>query len=166
MSEDHKKKIAAALAARPDPEVRMCTRCRETKKVGVDFGWRKSNSNLRPKSWCKQCESDDQKLRYDPVKQAGYNREGAFRRRGITSEIFDEMLEAQNGVCAICAGGQVEESHSDRLFVDHDHSSGQVRGLLCHPCNISLGGFKDDPDLLEAAVAYLRRPFLQPSSAS
>ncbi len=69
---------------------------------------------------------------------------------GITLVEYDEMFTTQNGVCAICA-----EPPETVLHVDHDHATGNVRGLLCSPCNTSLGGFRDNPTLLMAAVAYL-----------
>ena len=63
------------------------------------------------------------------------------------------MLERQGGACAICK----EKPKSGRLAVDHVHGTDKVRGLLCNLCNPALGLFKDDPDRLEAAVAYLER---------
>lgn len=44
------------------------------------------------------------------------------------------------------------------MSVDHDHRSGRVRGVLCDPCNIGIGGLRDDPSLLAAAIVYLERP--------
>jgi hypothetical protein len=63
------------------------------------------------------------------------------------------MLEAQGGRCAICRSDK--PGGRGRFAVDHCHSSGRVRGLLCVACNAGLGQFRDDPDLLRAAVAYL-----------
>ena len=66
---------------------------------------------------------------------------------------FDALLDSQGGRCAICrtetAGGK------GGWHVDHDHATGRIRGLLCHGCNIALGYFRDDPDRLRAAMAYL-----------
>ena len=67
------------------------------------------------------------------------------------------MLEAQSRQCAICKA-PVEALVSGRLVtahIDHDHATGQVRGLLCHGCNSGLGYFKDDPELLFQAMCYL-----------
>ncbi len=72
---------------------------------------------------------------------------------GLTAEAYDSLLQAQNGVCAICA--RPESSRLTSLSVDHDHKTGNVRGLLCYNCNTSLGKFRDDPALLRKAAAYL-----------
>lgn len=69
---------------------------------------------------------------------------------GITLKEYTEMYKQVGGKCAIC--GNVFES----LVVDHDHGTGEVRGLLCSPCNVGLGMFKDNPDYLVGAIVYLR----------
>lgn len=75
---------------------------------------------------------------------------------GITPEIYDELLAAQGGVCAICRGGL--NGKSKKYFsVDHDHATGRVRGLLCEACNFGLGKFRDSSDLLQKAAQYLAR---------
>lgn len=65
------------------------------------------------------------------------------------------MLKVQGGACAICrrATGKTR-----RLAVDHDHQSGQVRGLLCKPCNRLLGHARDDVEFFERAGDYLSEP--------
>jgi hypothetical protein len=71
------------------------------------------------------------------------------------------MLERQAGLCAICGmsadkvGGAAKRGGG--LEVDHDHSNGAVRELLCNPCNRSLGGFQDSPELLRSAIEYLAK---------
>lgn len=99
---------------------------------------------------CKECS----KLYYPTGESA---RKANLRNKyGITPEIFAEMLEAQSGVCAICGGTDLEQSRK-HLSVDHDHITGAVRGLLCDRCNRGIGLFRDDPDALESAAAYLRK---------
>ena len=76
--------------------------------------------------------------------------------RGITQDDFDALLERQGGLCALCGG---YNSRIDReLALDHDHNTGQVRGLLCDRCNLALGWCFDDPDFLERAAIYVRGP--------
>jgi hypothetical protein len=76
---------------------------------------------------------------------------------GLTIEDYDAMHEAQGGVCAICKqpetssrGGKVY-----RLAVDHDHTTGQVRGLLCFKCNSSMGSFEKRNVPLENVIKFL-----------
>jgi hypothetical protein len=81
-------------------------------------------------------------------------REDARLRReyGISLEEYQWMLEVQDGVCAICRKPEVRIC---RLSVDHDHETGQVRGLLCAKCNSILGYAEDQPLILQAAIDYL-----------
>lgn len=73
---------------------------------------------------------------------------------GITAAEYDALLAEQQGGCAIC-GTSESAGVSQRLHVDHDHESGDVRGLLCSECNLGLGKFRDNPDLLRIAIEYL-----------
>lgn len=76
---------------------------------------------------------------------------------GISLDEFKKLEESQGGVCAICK--QKEMSPRIKyLSVDHDHTTGKVRGLLCSNCNNGLGRFKDSADLLRAAVDYIIKP--------
>lgn len=75
-------------------------------------------------------------------------------RYGLTPGAYDELLAAQGGACAICRGDVAGKSKK-YFSVDHDHTSGRVRGLLCEGCNFGLGKFKDSPELLQAAISYL-----------
>jgi hypothetical protein len=73
----------------------------------------------------------------------------------ITLERYNELLAKQEGVCAICKKLEVN-SRIKRLVVDHDHKTGKIRGLLCHRCNCGIGYMKDDLQLLQMAIEYLR----------
>ena len=72
---------------------------------------------------------------------------------GISLAEYDEMLEEQGNGCAIC--GTSPEKNGRRLDVDHCHTTGKIRGLLCHSCNLGIGKFKDNPDLLAEELKYL-----------
>ena len=80
------------------------------------------------------------------------------RRYGLTEKQYEQMLEQQGGVCAICRRKEARTLRGTlcALSVDHDHQTGAVRGLLCYACNTSLGGFRDSPALLERAAEYLK----------
>lgn len=90
-------------------------------------------------------------------KWLAFNRKQNLKRTyGLTPEEYDDQFERQQGVCAICG----EPENSERfahMAVDHDHESGELRGLLCHRCNKAIGLFHDDSSRLEKASAYLQR---------
>ena len=68
---------------------------------------------------------------------------------GLSKEQYQEMLEISKGLCEICGG------KTSRMCVDHNHNTGQIRGMLCHTCNSAIGFLKDNINLLESAKAYL-----------
>lgn len=72
---------------------------------------------------------------------------------GLSQARYFELLEAQHYSCAIC---KIKEPGKGEYFaVDHDHKNGRVRALLCVHCNVGLGHFKDNPELLMSAIQYL-----------
>lgn len=81
-------------------------------------------------------------------------------RYGITPEEYESMEKNQSGLCAICGGPPA--GRWSRLHVDHDHGTGEVRGLLCFSCNTLLGCAKDDPRILEKAIEYLAKAKVNP----
>lgn len=92
----------------------------------------------------------------NPELKRRIDREGHLRRKfGITQGDYDRMLEAQGFGCGIC--GDVRPG--GRTFhVDHDHVTGEVRGLLCVKCNQGIGLLRENPALLHMAVEYLQSP--------
>jgi hypothetical protein len=81
----------------------------------------------------------------------GPNKAWIKRQYGLDAELHGGMYAQQAGRCAIC------DMKGD-LVVDHDHSTGEVRGLLCSHCNLALGLMKDSPLALTKAIAYLLSP--------
>lgn len=67
---------------------------------------------------------------------------------GITPEQYELMLEAQSGCCSVC-------SSTDKLCIDHCHTTKIVRGILCHSCNVALGHLRDDPEIIKKLLAYV-----------
>lgn len=102
-------------------------------------------------SWCKYL------LREDEISpSSNYCKECIARHRAqkvykLTDSKYGQMFTNQNGLCAICNG-----KCNRRLAVDHDHKTGKVRGLLCIRCNFLLGYAKDNEEILENAILYLR----------
>jgi hypothetical protein len=75
----------------------------------------------------------------------------------ITYEVYLQMLKQQDNKCAICLTS--DKDLEKLLSVDHCHTTGKVRGLLCGNCNLALGNFKDRLENLENAIIYLKKPY-------
>lgn len=107
--------------------------------------------------YCKKChckEVTDYYKKY-PRKLKNHNLKKTY---GITIEDYEKLFNKQKGVCAIC--GKVEtrictQGMVQSLSVDHDHSTGLIRGLLCDRCNKAIGLLYHDTDLLIKATKYL-----------
>lgn len=114
-----------------------CKACRKAKRDAD-----KVNENLRSKKF---------KLE-NPLYMREYT---LMRKYGITIEQYDTMFMSQDGKCKICTS---TNPGKNQLYfaVDHDHSTGEVRGLLCSNCNLGLGLFHDDKEILAKAVEYLK----------
>jgi hypothetical protein len=84
-----------------------------------------------------------------------------MRLYGISLEEYNQMLSNQGGVCAICREVEVcSDPRAGRtigLAVDHDHTTGKIRGILCSKCNKAIGLLKDDTSLLASAIDYLNK---------
>jgi hypothetical protein len=99
-----------------------------------------------------------EKAREYERRHAGQRMTSYLRRKyNITKVDYDTFMIAQRGLCAICGG--CNKKH--RLSVDHCHSSGKVRGLLCKKCNTAIGLLKDSVAMLEKALAYLGKATCQ-----
>lgn len=83
-----------------------------------------------------------------------YRNRTMLRKYGITLKQCEALKEKQEYRCALC--GDHESANKQGLVVDHCHVSGEVRKLLCPPCNVGLGMFKDNPELLLKAADYIK----------
>ncbi|WP_424214589.1 endonuclease VII domain-containing protein [Streptomyces sp. BI20] len=124
------------------PGHKLCCRCGEVKP---HTDWHKNASASDGlATMCKPCRSS-------------YGRAGHLKRTyGLTEAEREAMVFAQGGVCAICQDAPPEH-------VDHDHRTGKVRGVLCFSCNAALGQFKDRPDVVRRAAAYLEGSAWKPT---
>lgn len=144
---------------------KTCLRCRESMAEEEFSKDVRRRDGLSP--WCRACWKDYM-ARYGPHywrdKSARYRERGGDRVRsmerrrrlavyGLTPEHYDELVHAQDGVCAICQ----RAPRKGVLSVDHDHRTGKVRGLLCGQCNMAIGAFTDSPPIMARAIEYLRR---------
>lgn len=89
-------------------------------------------------------------------------RNNLFRHYGITLEQYNRLLLQQKGQCVICnekPRGNTRKTQN--LYVDHDHTTGEIRGLLCPCCNSALGLVKEDVTILRRMIIYLQRGIIQ-----
>lgn len=165
-------------------ETKVCTKCKEEKEISL---FRKTNKvNKKGEEYvyvhtiCKKCinkskhkserknkEKYNEKARIkmkrtrlrikeDPERSKKYKltrRKWRIKKTyNISIEKFDEISKNQNNKCIIC------DTPVELLVIDHCHNSNKVRGLLCDQCNLGLGAFKDNIEILEKAIQYLQNP--------
>lgn len=98
---------------------------------------------------------------YTKEQRSEYSREWSLKKKySISAEEYSQLLNGQNGVCAICQGIEKHKYPSGKIrdfAVDHDHETGAIRGLLCTNCNRAIGYLGDSPERLRAAADYLER---------
>lgn len=115
--------------------------------------WRKDNPNYQ-RTWHKGNPDYQEKWRQDnPDYLVNHHRK---RNYGVTPEMFQDMLQEQSCLCAIC-GRLFSDNPADKPCIDHCHTTKRVRGILCGLCNKGLGQFKDNPAFLAAAIDYLTK---------
>ncbi len=142
--------------------MRRCRVCGETKQLLTEFGLR---TNGRRRTLCRACEKRRAQDYYRANREKMNLRTSAYMkglpkhvlrkyrhksRYGITETAYEVMLERQEGCCAICGKREVK-----RLVIDHCHTTGRVRGLLCDDCNLGISRFGEDPAIFQRALDYL-----------
>lgn len=139
--------------------LKTCRQCGEAKEAAKEFFRHKGNADGR-RAICKDCRSAEVRrwsvANPDRVRVTSRRRH-LLRKYGLTLADYDQMLAAQGGLCDICQSPPESESnhYKPNLAVDHDHGTGQVRGLLCLTCNRTLGLIGDHN--LAAAAAYIQK---------
>lgn len=141
-------------------ETKLCGRCKEVLPLSSFHKCSRERSGLQ--QWCKDCRKghkyEERKVyhreRYRDNKEA--YRDYTYKRKYRISLVeYQLLLESQKGVCAIC--GTKSCPSGKRFAVDHCHTTGKVRGLLCMECNNGIGKLKDSVELLEKAMVYLKK---------
>lgn len=144
-------------------KTRACRDCLLEKSL--DEFHASKNGTFGKASYCKMCmnirtriwrETNREKMQ-EVARISYFNR--TLEKYNLTQDEYRDLLSSQKGLCAICYQPPTEKRYqtSRPLCIDHDHKTGQVRGLLCGSCNRALGGFKDNPSVLESAKQYLTR---------
>ena len=152
-------------------ETKKCSKC-NVEKPGAEFFKSGVYPSGKPKyrGDCKDCAKKDT-ANWRVKNRSEYNNYAAAwraknpgkqhatdikRNYGLHVDKYNEMLVAQDYGCKICRKRHNPDVLKGRLFVDHDHATGKVRGLLCVNCNTALGHTDDRIDILEKAIAYLK----------
>lgn len=144
--------------------MKTCTKCKLQKSL--DSFW-KDNRRGGYLPHCKSCKAEAAKKWRSNNPEKSHTRywnnpavereRHLIRKYGVNLAKYDAMLASQNGKCAIC--GSLESEQFKGVFhIDHCHTTGNVRGLLCRGCNHMLGVVKDDPEILSKAIEYLSVP--------
>lgn len=130
------------------PAQKRCGQCGEV-KPSADF-YRDIACHDGLHNQCKKCLLSAQHKSYmnNPTRPIAARIKRAY---GMTVEDYDRILAQQNGRCRICR----RPPERTRLCIDHNHESGQVRGLLCSNCNALLGLARESQSILQAAIEYL-----------
>jgi hypothetical protein len=145
---------------------KCCNRCKIVKPINDYY----RHSKNRVKSTCKECENklslenyhkltDSEKtqrsLRNRELMGKQYFKQYKLKTKyGLSLEQYENMLSEQDGKCCIC-NTQFTEDKKPR--VDHNHTNGNVRGLLCHGCNTAIGHLREDTQILKQAISYLEK---------
>lgn len=137
--------------------LKICKICKE-EKPAEDFPAGKGYKNgLRP--YCKPCRKEYELKNYHKNKHKRpydylYDKDKKLKKAfGISYGEYQKMLEVQSNACAIC---KTTNTGKRRAFaVDHCHTTGKIRGLLCSNCNTGIGNLRDSVELLKQAIHYL-----------
>jgi len=136
------------------PELKICNTCGK-EKPRTDY-YRNPRAADGLQYDCKDCRKNSSKeyqTRNIAIRRQ-WSKRSQLKKYGLTTDQFDQMVQDSHGLCATCG------KHEKRLHVDHNHTTGYVRGLLCLHCNISIGNAHDSSTVLRAMADYLDKEFV------
>lgn len=147
---------------------KICTQCNIEKPL-FDFCADKRIRGLRPlrnskgyRSKCKDCCNANQTARWNRSSSAERERRNLWLLKvyKITADDYDKLFLEQKQQCIICLRDPISNPESlrhNRYYpIDHDHKTGEIRGILCHDCNVALGLLADSVDRITRLVLYLK----------
>lgn len=126
---------------------KYCSQCKLHRATGDFTKNRNAKDGLDP--WCRGCRRNKNLRYYDPkIARA----KKLKQKYGLSMARYDAMFEVQEGRCAIC---REPPQVGTVLVVDHNHTTGTVRALLCGPCNLTLGNSRESVHILHRCADYL-----------
>lgn len=160
--------------------MKICNSCKEWKPKTIDYFYKSKTGSSGLTSFCKDCintrnkkynaehpealakskekykNNNKEKIKEDARIYRKNNKDKVYytfikQKYGLTESSYKSISDSQNNCCKICG----ERFKDSRPHIDHCHKTGEVRGILCKDCNLGLGRFKDNPDLLLLACDYL-----------
>lgn len=152
--------------------IKTCIHHGELTKEEVKIYKRKGRKNLQIK--CKKCAHNYSKISNNRFRERVRKTDNEHYTRtrlrhletrrarlfGVTELQFNEMLNNQKHVCAICKNPETvlwkKRNEIKPLCIDHCHNTGKIRGLLCSRCNSAIGLIKDSTEILQSAIEYLK----------
>jgi len=129
-------------------DLQTCPKCGQEKPTDNFYSFKRA---------CKSCLLEKQR-RYRNSRPNFHRAHNLKQRYGLSPDEYQSILAHQNFTCAIC---EVEISHAleytakSSVVVDHNHETGEVRGILCSKCNLVLGHARESTDILYRAIVYL-----------
>lgn len=149
--------------------MKSCTGCKSVKPLSSFYANKRVKDGRMAK--CKECWKEKGKKYHQKNREKMNARTRAYyqahleqsrlwsrrnnvKRYGVSEEEYDALFKRGAGQCWICHG---DPDTGKQLSIDHDHTTGVIRGLLCRTCNFGVGSFRDNPALCESGASYLRR---------
>ena len=144
--------------------IRGCSKCKGKFPATTEY-FRPYNAPLRRsgklRAICRVCEkieSEQYRTEFKANNLTAYRnmqKNHHLSKYGLSLEDYGHILKRQGGKCAICGRDEIAPNRKYKyFFVDHNHKTGEVRGLLCYWCNTGLGMFGDSSDILQKVIAY------------
>ena len=149
----------------------ICTKCNQNKETSEFHKDKKKTNGLT--SWCKDCRNKARAEKYWKEPESQRKRSQDYRKTltqeqryisnrntklkqayGLTHKQVEEMKRLQEYKCYVCSCNELEAG-SKGLVVDHNHTTGQIRKLLCSPCNTALGLLREDKNIFTSLIKYI-----------
>jgi nitrate/TMAO reductase-like tetraheme cytochrome c subunit len=130
--------------------MKICRSCNQERDLSLFSKDKNKKDGLRSncKICCSKSHKNYRKNNKDKLLKHKYN---------ISLNFYDNLFIQQNNRCAICSNAFSNEKHNYKAHIDHDHTTGKVRGLLCNDCNSGIGFLKENITILSNAIKYIEK---------